>query len=372
MGRVTVLIKATRLCNLRCTYCHDWRTGPNQTMSFPVLARLTAAALRDPTHDSVRFTWHGGETTLVPISFYEKALLLQARFQRPGQLITNSIQTNGTRLTPDWARFLRDNQFVVGLSIDGPPEVHDRYRVHASGKPTFAEVARGMALLREHRVPFGVLMVIDEAGLELGPDRLFDFCVEMGIPQYGLNFVAPPNQPDAPPGTPTEHYIDPQRMIPFLTRLYDRWLEYGNPRLRIREVDALRARVAARPTYFCTVSGGCFGDFFGVEPDGEVSHCVDFVGDPRYTVGNILKHDFAALRRGAALRVLEQENERALEPMRACPNFSVCNGWCPRERYTSLRHNLNHRADCCGLSDLIDYIRLRESERASNEPALRA
>lgn len=360
MGHVTVLVKTTRHCNLRCTYCHDWRVGPNQTITFPVLARLTASALRDPSHDSVRFTWHGGETTLMPIRFYEKALLLQARFRRPGQVITNSIQTNGTLLSPEWARFLRDNQFVVGLSIDGPQEIHDRYRRYASGKPTFADVARGIMLLKEHHVPFGVLMVIDEAGLELGPDRLFDFCLEMGIPQFGLNFVAPENQANAAPGTPAEHYIEPKRMQPFLMRLYDRWREHGHYNIRIREVDALRSRIHAQSTFFCTVSGDCFGGFFGVEPGGEVSHCVDFVGDPRYTIGNILHEDFSSLRQSAALQALQAEDKQAIDRMRSCPNFAVCNGWCPRERYTSFRHNPDHRADCCGLSELIDYMRARE------------
>jgi uncharacterized protein len=370
MGHITVLVKATRLCNLRCTYCHDWRSGPGQTMSFSVLAKLTAAALSDPAHDSVRFTWHGGETTLMPIAFYEKALLLQARFRRPGQTITNSIQTNGTLLTPAWARFLRVNQFVVGLSIDGPAEVHDRYRLYPSGRTSFADVVDGVSLLRRHQVPFGVLMVVDEAGMELGPDKLFDFCVEMGFRQYGLNFVAPANKPDALPGTATDRYIEPHRMIPFLKRLYDRWLDYGDPNLRIREVNALRSRVAGEPTFFCTVSGSCFGGFFGVEPDGEVTHCVDFVGDPSYVVGNIWNSDFAAIRNGDQMRALAAEDKKALERMHHCPNFSICNGWCPRERYTSFRHNLNHRDDCCGLSELIDYMRSREQTSWAPLPAM--
>jgi uncharacterized protein len=149
-------------------------------------------------------------------------------------------------------------------------------------------------------------------------------------------------------------------MIPFLKRLYDRWRDHGDPNLRIREVNALRSRIAAKSTFFCTVSGGCFGEFFGIEPDGEVSHCVDFVGDRRYVVGNILDADFAAMRRGGSMQALTAENEQALARLRTCPNFAVCNGWCPRERYTSLRHNPAHRDNCCGLSDLIDYIRARE------------
>jgi uncharacterized protein len=372
VAQATLLIKATRLCNLRCAYCHDWRTGPNQTMTFPVLARLIAAALRDPTHDGVRFTWHGGETTVLPIRFYEKALLLQARFRRPGQTIQNYLQTNATRLTPEWAQFLRANGFGVGLSVDGPAEIHDRYRRTAAGQPTFSAVMRGIALLREYDVPFGVLLVVDEDGLALGADRLFEFCLDLGLRHYGLNFVAPTNQPDAPPGTPTDHYVEPRRMVPFLARLYDRWREHGDPGIRIREVEVLRLRIAADTTHFCTLEGGCFGTIFGVEPNGDVSHCEEFVGDPRYTVGNILADDFAALRRNTRLLALQAENEQALASLRACPNFAVCNGWCPRQRYTSLRHNPDHRADCCGLSELIDHIRRGEASRAAAGAVRRA
>jgi uncharacterized protein len=365
MAQATLLIKATRLCNLRCTYCHDWRVGPNQTMQFPVLARLIAAVLQDPTHNAVRFTWHGGETTVLPISFYEKALWLQARFRRPGQRIDNYLQTNATLLTPEWARFLRANAFGVGLSIDGPAEIHDRYRRTATGQPTFDAVLRGIALLREYEVPFGVLLVVDEDGYAAGPDALFDFCLKLGVRHYGLNFVAPTNQPDAAPGTPTTHYVEPARMVAFLTRLYDRWREHGDPRIGIRDLESVRARVAAGSTSSCMWQGGCFGVVFGIEPNGDVAHCEEFVGDPRYIVGNVLTDDFAALRRKALLRTLQAENEQALVGLRACRNFAVCNGWCPRQRYTSLRHNPLHRTDCCGLSELIDHVRRGEASAVS-------
>jgi serine-type anaerobic sulfatase-maturating enzyme len=330
-----------------------------------VLARLTAGVLGDPLHETVEFNWHGGETTLLPISFYERALWLQARFRRPGQMVLNSIQTNGTRLTPEWARFLRGNEFPVGVSVDGPPEIHDRYRRDIAGGPTFAHVLRGIALLREHDVSFSVIMVVDHEALEAGGDRIFDFFLEMGIREYALNFVAPVAQPDAPPGSPAGHYADPARVSAFLVRLYDRWREHGDPRIRIRELDALRSRLTGGPAGICTLAGGCFGALFRIEPNGDVGHCDYFAGDPRYTWGNVLTDDFAAIRKGSNLRARAAENERALAGLRDCPNFAVCNGWCPYGRYASWRHNRNHRADCCGLREAIDHIRLREAERTS-------
>lgn len=362
MGSCTLIIKATRLCNLRCTYCHDWRAGPDQTMSFPVMARMISAALRDPEHEIVDFIWHGGETTVLPIVFYEKAMLVQSRFRRAGQVVQNSIQTNGTRLTSAWARFLREGRFSVGISLDGPPELHDRDRRYASGRPSFDDVMSGIRLLREHEVAFSVLMVIDEAALALGPDRIFEFFLEQDIRDYGLIAATPTNQPSAAPATPTSHYVDPTRMGAFLCRIFDRWQEQGDPRIHIRELESIRGRLAGDRHSICKLAGGCLGQYYMVEPSGDVAHCDLFVGDQRYGLGNIMQVDFSAMRRSARLGVLKRENQHALESMRACPEFAVCNGWCPHERYLSARHDPAHRADCCGLRDLIDHIRRRQAD----------
>jgi uncharacterized protein len=364
MSRISLIIKGTRLCNLRCVYCHDWRAERDQVMPFPVLARLMAATLQDPSHNAVEFIWHGGETTLLPISFYEKALLVQSRFKRPGQLVANSIQTNGTRLTPQWLEFLKANKFSVGVSLDGPPELHDRYRRYASGRTSSADVARGIEMLRNAEVPFSVLMVIDEGALELGADRIFDYFLEQDVTSYGLISAKPNNQPDALPGTPTSHYSSPTRMTAFFMRMYERWREHSDTRIRIRELEALRRRVSGAPADVCTLAGGCLGQYFLVEPDGTVAHCDLFIGDPLYTLGSIMRDEWSAIRSSPNLRQLQADNTAALLGMRDCPEFSVCNGWCPHERYMSIRHNPDHRADCCGMRTLIDYLRERESSRA--------
>jgi serine-type anaerobic sulfatase-maturating enzyme len=340
-------------------------------MSFEVMSRMIAAALRDPQHNAVDFIWHGGETTVLPQRFYEKALVVQSKFRRPGQVVRNLIQTNGTRLTPDWVRFFRANQFSVGISLDGPPEVHDQYRRYASGRPSFPDVARGIDLLREHDVPVSVLMVIDEGALELGPDRVFDFFVEYGITMFGLLAAKPTNQPDAQPGTPTDHYTDPSTMMAFLARIYDRWLEHGDPNIKVRELEGLRARIRGEQNGFCTLAGGCLGKYFLIEPNGDVAHCDLFLGDQRYTLGSVVTHDFSDFRSSEAILALQAENERKLDAMRPCPEFNVCNGWCPHERYTSIRHNLSHRDDCCGLRPLIEHIRARISEEPEGSTASR-
>ncbi|MGH7263943.1 MAG: radical SAM protein [Candidatus Rokuibacteriota bacterium] len=360
---LTLIVKGTRLCNLRCSYCHDWRAGPNQTMRFEVLARMTATALRDPTHASVHFIWHGGETTVLPISFYEKALLVQSQFRREGQRVVNSIQTNATRLTPEWTSFFKRYGFAVGVSIDGPPDIHDRERTYVDGRPSWADTMRGIRLLEAQGISFSVLMVVDEAALDLGAQRLFEFFIDSGIKRFGLLSARPTNQPDAPPNTATEHYVSPPRMSRFLMDMYACWERHGDPEVEIRELDHIRKRLHNSPEMPCTLTGGCIGTFFLIEPNGEIAHCDLFLGDPRYTLGNVMASSFAEIRQSARMRTLVSQNEEVLARLRRCPEFGVCNGWCPHDRYLSVRHNPGHREECCGLSDLIRFLRSRSRDR---------
>jgi uncharacterized protein len=360
MGRALALIvKATRLCNLRCAYCHDWRSGPDQTMPFPVLAHLAAKALQDPAYDSVEFIWHGGEPTVLPHAFYEKAVHLQARFGRPGQRVANSLQTNCTRIDAKWARFFRDFRFDVSISLDGPPGLHDAHRPYVSGRPSSADVMRGVEVLREHGVPLSALMVVDRAALALGPDPIFDFFVAQGIDHYGLLAAKPVNVPGAAPGTPAAHYVTPSEMNRFLCAYFDRWVAHGDPRIRVREFAGLLDRLDGRPSRVCTLAGSCFGRYYLVEPDGTVAHCDLFDGDPAYTLGDVLSGSFASFAAGPAMGALRSAREGELADMVACPDFAVCHGWCPHERYTASRHDPSCTPDCCGLRDLITHMRKR-------------
>ena len=184
----------------------------------------------------------------------------------------------------------------MGISLDGPPELNDRVRVHRSGRGSFAMIYRGMDLLREGDVEFSVLMVIDEEALEIGPDRIFDFLVSSGVKSASFLAAKPLNQPGAAAGTPTAHYIDPARMNAFLSSMYDRWIRVGPDSIHIREFDSLHAMIRGDGARTCTLLGSCIGQYFLVEPDGTIAHCDLFDGDTRYTLGSIVREDFAAIR----------------------------------------------------------------------------
>jgi uncharacterized protein len=356
---VTLVVKGTRHCNLRCTYCHDWRTGPDATMTFTTLAAVTAGVLRDPAHKSVDFVWHGGETTLLPIEWYRRALVLQARFRRPGQVVRNSLQTNATRLTDKWARFLRDHHFTVGVSLDGPAEIHDQTRVDVAGRPTYARVREGMAVLDRFGVSYGVLIVADQEVIDRGAAALLDFIEEVGVTSFGVLPSEPPNVPDANPGTPAEHYTDPATMGEFMCDLYDLLAERGDNALVCRELHSLEERLAGEKATFCKLGGDCFGQFYMVEPTGEISHCDLFQGDARYDFGRAGPRAFAEARRSLAMAERRRARAAEVDAMRGCAHFDVCQGWCPHEAYLSVRHNRAHDPACCGLAPVIRHVRGR-------------
>ena len=357
MSSLGLIVKATRLCNLRCEYCYDWRAEANQTMTFETLSHLVRSALVEPGHDRVYFGWHGGEPTTLPIEFYERALWLQARYLQPRQVVSNSIMTNATLLDDTWLDFLADNRFTVGVSIDGPPEIHDAQRRDARGRATFDRVRTGLDALTDRGLDPGIIMVVDHATIERGAAALFEFVVELRVRSIGLNFAMPAAVPDATPGTTVAHYVPPPEKWKFLIELYDVWREHGDRSLSIRELDATRRRVAGHPGLVCTHGGDCFGNLFAVEPDGEVSHCSYFGGDPRYRWGNVRTSSFGQIRRSLNLAAVTRQRAAELDSMRACPERSTCLGGCPHELYAGRRHHPDHDETCCGMAPLIAHLR---------------
>jgi len=348
---VTVIMKGTRLCNLRCTYCNYWREGPNQVMRFPVLARAIRDVLTSPRTVNVEFVWHGGEPTLLPIAFYRKALWLQQRFRRPGQVVKNRVQTNATRLSDDWIEFWQRYRFVVGVSLDGPPEVHDRRRVDRHGRPTAAQVRAGLARLQAAELDPRLYIVIDDAVMEAGPARVLEYLLEVGAQRVGLlNAVPAYTAPDAPlAGT----YLPWPRYLAFLAELFRLWWPRYVDRIIFRELADLAGQLAGRPPLMCNFAGDCYGSVFTIEPTGEISACDRHLDDPDYLFGNLLHTRLGDVETSPRMAAIRVANGVAVERSRACPWFAVCHGGCPHDRRLGLRHVPGFPADCCGLAPLL-------------------
>jgi len=351
---MVVVMKATRLCNLRCTYCHFWREGPNQVMAFEVLTRAIRDVLRSPGVQNVDFVWHGGETTLLPITYYRKAIWLQEQFRRPEQKVTNSLQTNGTNLTDEWLEFCRLYNVEIGVSLDGPPEVNDRRRVDAAGAPTSERVKEGIGKLQAHGLDYGVLMVIDDEVVALGAERVLNYFLEIGVERIGLLNVIPENTPAGE--SLKGEYISWSRYVGFLQDLFRMWWPAYKDRIWIRELSDLIGKVQGKRAATCIFDGDCMGGFLTIEPSGDVSACDKYLGDEAYRFGNILRMDLADLSKSHQLHGARISTGAAVDALRDCPWFEVCQGACPHDRYVANRRGVSFEQGCCGLAPLISEI----------------
>ncbi len=365
-GQVALTVKSTRLCNLRCTYCTDWRSGSGHTMSFEVLAHLIYAACTDPEHQAVTFGWHGGDPMVLPVSWYETALALQARYRRPGQLIRNRIQTNGTLVTDEWAEFLRREDIPVGVSIDGPRDVHDQTRVGLHGEGSFDRVVEGIGLLQSHDVKVGVLMTVDRATIELGAERTLEFLLALGVHSFGFNPVQPGL--DEPPGDLGDSFLKRDEMNRFLIDVHRCWIENGDPSVHIRELAALTGRIGDGANSTCILAGDCVGTRFAVEPNGDIANCDRFYGQANYRFGSIMRNDFAHIRKSLNLLERRAADKATADLRRDCEHFQVCSGGCPQQTFLESKHDPLYDQGCCGRGELIDYLKQHPERPAQPVP----
>ena len=354
-AQMVLIMKATRLCNLRCTYCHAWKEGPDQVMPFEVLARATRDVLRRPEVKHVTFVWHGGEITLLPVDFFKKALWLQQAFSNEHQTLSNAIQTNGTRLSEEWISLLSIGKFQIGVSIDGPRPVHDSKRKTKSGRPTWDNVKAGIARLKAAELSFGVLVVVDRQVMELGPKVLLDCLVEdLGVRGAALLNVIPGN---AGPIPSNGDYLPWADYAAFLREMFRCWWPDYRNKIDIRELSSVVGVLSGGAPGTCVLAGECMGRYLTVEANGTVSACDKYIGDDGLEFGSLLHSDLNTLlaRSGNLARVREQAHFEAAK-MAGCKYFAYCRGACPHDRRLNQFYDRSWPGTCCGLADLFDEV----------------
>lgn len=331
MKPFTLLIKPSGSdCNIDCAYCfYKGRSGEvgrgKQRMSEEVVERLVKDYMELGFGVS-GFAWQGGEPTLMGADFFAKAIELQKKYGRAGRQVSNKMQTNGVLLDERWCRFLRENNFLLGISIDGPKEFHDRYRLDYSGAGTFERVMRGIENCKKHEVEFSALIVLNNVNVEQ-PERLFDFVVENDLTY--LQFV-PCVEQDAETGGPTEFSITPQQYGDFLCRLFDLWLEYGPEKLNIRDFDSLVTYYVMGEATMCTYSKQCAG-FVVIEHNGD-AYCCEFFVEPERRIGNILEMPLAELAGSSEKRTFARDKQKLCNRCLLCSHLDICRGGCVKDR----------------------------------------
>ena len=375
-------------CNLRCRYCYylekDHLYGSNDAhfMSERLLEKFIADYMQAQTTPEVLFTWHGGEALLRPIAFYERALQLQRRYAR-GRQVVNSIQTNGTLLTPEWCEFLRENGFLVGISIDGPRNVHDAYRRTSADGPSFDRVMQGLQLLKDHHVEWNALAVVNNLNVEK-PREFYRFFKDIGC-QYlqfapiverivsrddGLT-LAPGMQEG---GRLTSHSITPSQWGRFLCELFDEWVVADVGSIFVQIFDATLANWVGVTPGICSLSAHC-GHAAVMEHNGDVYSCDHFVF-PEYRLGNLNEKTIAEMVYSPQQQRFAQMKTAMLpRQCRECPFLFACHGECPKNRFLRDKYgNAGLNYLCEGYRQFFSHVTphmnfMRRELQAGRPPA---
>lgn len=323
------------LCNLKCSYCYYLEkkvlfSGKGMLpMSNEVLESLIKQMIEASQEEKVFFSWHGGEPLLAGIDFYRKAISLQKKYLGNGRSAMNGIQTNGTLLSEEWCRFLRDENFIIGISIDGPEEMHNRHRINASGEKTFSEVMRGYNLLRQYGITSEILCVVS-SGNSSCPLEVYDFLRALDAPF--VTFLPLVERDGSSQSGVTGESVRPEEFGTFLSVIFDRWIEndIGKVKIQIFE-EALRSAFNNDHT-LCIFKVDC-GGVPVVEHNGDFYSCDHFV-DASHLTGNILSEPIVNLLNDPLQVEFGKAKSLTLPGYcMECDVLGMCNGECPKNRF---------------------------------------
>lgn len=318
------------VCNLRCSYCYyldKKKLYPDDNkfvMSEDLLENFTEQYLNSQTMPQVMFTWHGGETLMRNIGFYKKAVELQKKYGR-GRQIDNSIQTNGTLLTDEWCRFFKENNFLVGISIDGPQHCHDIYRRTKDGKPSFHQVMKGITLLKKHGVEFNIMGVVNDYNVNY-PLEFYHFFKEIDC--HFIQFAPIVETID---GKPAPWNVPSEKWGDFLIAIFNEWVKKDVGTFFIQYFDSTLANWVGQQPGVCTLAKTC-GHAGIMEFNGDVYSCDHFVF-PDYKLGNIRTKTLTEMMySNQQINFGADKHDRLPCQCMNCEFLFACYGECPKNR----------------------------------------
>ena len=373
------------ICNLDCTYCYYLHKQEllGSTKKFRISEEILETHIRQyiegQDRSEVVFSWQGGEPTLLGLEFFQKVVELEQKYKKPNQRIENDLQTNGTLLNDEWGVFLKEQGFLVGLSIDGPKELHDRYRLAKDGKPTFDKVYAAAQMLHRHHVPFNALCVVNRVNArrpldvyrflknEIRPREMqFIPCVEPKDFKYTAPQKWDPanlplqDSPAAHPGNPdsvvTDWSVDPDDWGYFLCKVWDDWYRRDVGKVFVNHFETAVAQWKGMDSQLCIYHEFC-GKGVALEHDGNLYSCDHYVY-PEYKLGNILEISSSRMVFSEEQRRFGFSKSRSLpRQCKECDFLFACNGECPKNRVIRTRDGepgLNYL--CSGLQKYWRHI----------------
>lgn len=334
-------------CNLACKYCYYleknnlYQNSHRHLMSDETLEQFTREYIEAQTMPQVLFTWHGGEPLMRSIDFYKKALALQKKYAH-GKQIDNVIQTNGTLLTDEWCEFFAQNHWLVGISIDGPQEYHDHYRVTPAGKPSWEKVMQGIQLLKKHRVEWNAMAVVNAYNAE-HPLEFYHFFRDNGC-QYlqftpiverltehedGRTLASLADDREIPLADAS---VTPQQWGNFLCTIFDDWVRHDVGKTFVEIFDCTLANWMGVLPGICAYSKEC-GHAGVMEHNGDVYSCDHFVF-PEYKLGNIREQSLIDMLYGEKQQAFSRLKHTSLpRQCKECDMEFACHGECPKNRF---------------------------------------
>ena len=334
-------------CNLACKYCYYleknnlYQNSHRHLMSDEMLEQFTREYIEAQTMPQVLFTWHGGEPLMRSIDFYKKALALQKKYAH-GKQIDNVIQTNGTLLNDEWCEFFAQNHWLVGISIDGPQEYHDHYRVTPAGKPSWEKVMQGISLLKKHRVEWNAMAVVNAYNAE-HPLEFYHFFRDNGC-QYlqftpiverltehedGRTLASLADDREIPLADAS---VTPQQWGNFLCTIFDDWVRHDVGKTFVEIFDCTLANWMGVLPGICAYSKEC-GHAGVMEHNGDVYSCDHFVF-PEYKLGNIKDQSLIDMLYGEKQQAFSRLKHTSLpRQCKECDMEFACHGECPKNRF---------------------------------------
>ena len=342
------------LCNLDCKYCYyleKEKLFPGNEkfrMSDEVLEAYVRQYIAGQKTPEVNFAWQGGEATMLGVDFFRKAVALQKRYAE-GRVIHNALQTNGTLLNDEWGEFLAENHFLVGVSVDGPPKLHDAYRVDKNGNATYEKVIRGIRLLQRHGVDFNTLTVVNRLNSRK-PLEVYRFLKQIGsgfiqfIPlverlpdaeavALGLDLATPPRVDEAEARLPvTDWSVEPDQYGIFLNAIFDEWVKQDVGKVFVQLFDVALSNWMGTGAGLCLFSENC-GSAMALEHNGDLYSCDHYVY-PRYKLGNLLNQELATMAASVSQQEFGLAKSATLPAYcRSCEVRFACHGECPKHRF---------------------------------------
>lgn len=360
------------VCNLDCTYCYYlekeklYPEQKNYLIDDDTLERYVEQYIQAQDVRQVHFVWQGGEPTLAGLQFYKKALELQKKYAN-GKEVFNSLQTNGILLNDEWCSFFHQNQFLIGLSIDGPEDLHDAYRVTRQGRPTFTKVLNAIELLKKHKVEFNTLTVINNINVK-HPERVYEFLKATG--SSFLQFIPLVEREAQKVEDGDLYYIDPNytkkanvtdwsvnasEYGQFLNRIFDIWVRRDIDKIYVQMFDTTLGAWCNQPAQLCIFSETC-GHAFALESNGDVYQCDHYVY-PDYKLGNIHDIHLRELNRSDEAVQFGQDKKSTLPPAcLKCEYRFACHGGCPKHRFINVPNSkFQHNYFCEGYKSFFKH-----------------